>query len=386
MGTLIKFKLNSPYLFIYFLSWHVRHILKIVIDDYLSVRTFYIDFYLMTLGMIIGGLLVYKYQYKSVKHEKEIKYFDLELIYNTNVLVAPDGQYKKLFLIIFAAVFDFVQFSLDSYFGIMMDKIISPTFDLRLGCLTTIVSSLLCTYTIGFVTGKHQKMSLIIMSLCLIAEIVLEIALKPANQIFGYFILARVLIIFEYIFDSFDDCVEKYLVEVNFLNPFKVVMLKGIIELILSIFYSIGKDPFGDVIKVFRQKDVPKIICLLLLFLAYFFLSAMVNVYKIYCNVIYTPMAKSLMDYFMTPFYNIYYFLKYKDFYENIIYFIVSEIISLTIDFFGLLYNEFIILFCCGLEHETKKKKKRRATSHEILKENEEDEEEEESEENNDIN
>ena len=175
MGSLIKFKLNSPYLFIYFLSWHVRHILKIVIDDYLSVRTFYIDFYLMTLGMIIGGLLVYNYQYKSVKHEKEIKYFDLELIYNTNVLVAPDGQYKKLFLIIFAAVFDFVQFSLDSYFGIMMDKIISPTFDLRLGCLTTIVSSLLCTYTIGFVTGKHQKMSLIIMSLCLIAEIVLSI-------------------------------------------------------------------------------------------------------------------------------------------------------------------------------------------------------------------
>ena len=386
MGTLIKFKLNSPYLFIYFLSWHVRHILKIVIDDYLSVRTFYIDFYLMTLGMIIGGLLVYNYQYKSVKHEKEIKYFDLELIYNTNVLVAPDGQYKKLFLIIFAAVFDFVQFSLDSYFGIMMDKIISPTFDLRLGCLTTIVSSLLCTYTIGFVTGKHQKMSLIIMSLCLIAEIVLEIALKPANQIFGYFILARVLIIFEYIFDSFDDCVEKYLVEVNFLNPFKVVMLKGIIELILSIFYSIGKDPFGDVIKVFRQKDVPKIICLFLLFLAYFFLSAMVNVYKIYCNVIYTPMKKSLMDYFMTPFYNIYYFLKYKDFYDNKIYFIVSEIISLTIDFFGLLYNEFIILFCCGLEHETKSEIKRRATIHEILKEDEEDEEEVESEHNNDIN
>ena len=384
MGTLIKFKLNSPYLFIYFLSWHVRHILKIVIDDYLSVRTFYIDFYLMTLGMIIGGLLVYNYQYKSVKHEKEIKYFDLELIYNTNVLVAPDGQYKKLFLIIFAAVFDFVQFSLDSYFGIMMDKIISPTFDLRLGCLTTIVSSLLCTYTIGFVTGKHQKMSLIIMSLCLIAEIVLEIALKPANQIFGYFILARVLIIFEYIFDSFDDCVEKYLVEVNFLNPFKVVMLKGIIELILSIFYSIGKDPFGDVIKVFKQKDVPKIICLFLLFLAYFFLSAMVNVYKIYCNVIYTPMAKSLMDYFMTPFYNIYYFLKYKDFYDNKIYFIVSEIISLTIDFFGLLYNEFIILFWCGLEHETKSEIKIRATSHEILKEDEEDEGE--SEENNDIN
>ena len=380
----IKFKLNSPYLFIYFLSWHVRQVVKIVIDYVIEAQTFYINFYIMTLGMIIGGLIIYRYQYNSVKHENQTNYFDLELIYNTTNFVAPDGEYKKLFLIIFAAFFDFVQFALDSYFGIVMDKVISPSFDLRVGCLSTIVSSLLCAYTIRFTTGKHQKISLIILSLCLIAEIILEIVLRKKNLVLDKFILARFLVLLEYIFVSFDDCVEKYLVEVDFLNPFKLVMFKGIIELILSICCSIGKDPFGDVIKLFKKKDIPKIIGLMFLFLSYFFFSAIVNIYKIYCNVIYTPMAKSLMDYFMTPFYNIFYFFYAKDFFDNKIYFIVSEIISLIIDFFGCLYNEFIILFCCGLEHETKPEIKIRASISEnnIINEEEDEASDEKSDDN----
>ena len=380
----IKFKFNSPYLFIYFLGWHVRQIVTIVIDDVIEVETFYINFYIMTLGMIIGGLIIYRYQYNSVKHENQTKYFDLELIYNATNLVPPDGEYKKLFLIIFASIFDFIQFALDSYFGIMMDKVISPTFALRVGCLNTIASSLLCAYTIRFTTGKHQKISLIMLSLCLIAEIILEIVLRKKNLVFDKFILAQFLVLLEYIFSSFDDCVEKYLVEVDFLNPFKLVMLKGIIELVLSILCSIEKDPFGDVIKLFKKKDIPKIIGLMFLFLSYFFFSAIVNIYKIYCNVIYSPMAKSLMDYFMTPFFNIFYFFHTKDFFNNKIYFIVSEIISLIIDFFGCLYNEFIILFCCGLENETKPEIKIRASinGNNIINEEEDEASDEQSDDN----
>ena len=95
-------------------------------------------------------------------------------------------------------------------------------------------------------------------------------------------------------------------------------------------------------------------------------------------------MAKSLMDYFMTPFYNIFYYFYAKDFFDNKIYFIISEIISLIIDFFGCLYNEFIILFCCGLEHETKPEIKIRASISEnnIINEEEDEESDEKSDDN----
>ena len=79
----------------------------------------------------------------------------------------------------------------------------------------------------------------------------------------------------------------------------------------------------------------------------------MTNVYKIYCNVIYSPMIKSIADYIYIPFLNIGSFVKKMDFYGSIAYFVICEIISLIIVFFSCVYNEFIILFCCGLEHDT---------------------------------
>ena len=82
----------------------------------------------------------------------------------------------------------------------------------------------------------------------------------------------------------------------------------------------------------------------------------MVNTYKIYCNVIYTPMARSLSDYFMNQFFNIYYFIFENDFNHNYAYFFISEILCILTNFFCCIYNEYVILFLCGLEHDTKEK------------------------------
>ena len=49
--------------------------------------------------------------------------------------------------------------------------------------------------------------------------------------------------------------------------------------------------------------------------------------YKIYCNCFYTPMARSLTDYFLNPFLNIYFFARGEDFQNNFFYFFISEII-----------------------------------------------------------
>ena len=79
---------------------------------------------------------------------------------------------------------------------------------------------------------------------------------------------------------------------------------------------------------------------LIFLFFLYLILLAILNAYKVYCNVIYSPMAKSLMDYLMSPFFCIYYFIENDDFNKNYFYFFISEFIVIIIVFFSCVYNE----------------------------------------------
>ena len=94
----------------------------------------------------------------------------------------------------------------------------------------------------------------------------------------------------------------------------------------------------------------------LLIFLLIFILiaSGVNNAYRVYCNVIYTPMMKSLIDYLLVPIINIFFYFFKNDFYNSLVYFLISGTFSLIVGFFGCVYNEFIILFCFGLQHDTK--------------------------------
>ena len=110
-------------------------------------------------------------------------------------------------------------------------------------------------------------------------------------------------------------------------------------------------------IKINPFKPFENIKCNLALFIFLFILytlfQVIVNIYRIYCNVIYSPMARSLVDYLMNPFINIFTFFVSNDFLSNYAYFIIIEITSIVMSFFGCVFNEYIILYCCGLEHET---------------------------------
>ena len=356
------------YLLAYYISWYVRKILSIIIDENFKIDITYISLYLMTLGEIIGGLTLYIYITSSYNKKKPTKYFESELIYNEKEIQTPDSSRKIIILIFFAATFDFLDFVNGSFYLPVLDKNLSPTLDLRLFSIQTVVSALVCTYALKFKMLKHHKISLIVITSFLIVIIILDIIFKDDNISFKLFFLSRFLICLYTAGQSFNNCIERYLVDTNFINPFFILMSEGIFEFIVGIIISIDNHPFKGIIKQYEENNVSQFILLLFLLLLYLILSVMVNVYKIYCNVIYSPMARSLIDYLMNPFLNIYYFITDNDFGGSYIYFFISEIICLIMDFFGCIYNEYIILYVCDLDHDTKDQISYRAETTEVLR------------------
>ena len=350
----IRLRKNLLYLFVYYLGWYIRKIINMIINYLFNYSLTYIFLYLMTLGEIIGGFSIFMYQKNSWKEKKITKYFEVELIYNEKEIEARDRQFKKIILIFLASFFDFMEFTIGNLFVEKLDSKVSPTIDFRLGCLTAIVSSLIYTNALRFKTGKHHKISLIFMSLGVLLSLIIEIIFQPDNISFDRFIFARFLVCCYLMCVSFTDCTEKYLVEFDFMNPFKILMIEGIFQSILDIVISIGKDPFKDILKLYDEKTTGKLILFIFLLFLNLFFSTIINTYKIYCNVIYSSMNRSLMDYLMGPFFNIYFFIWKNDFQNDYVYFFTSEIINIIIVFFSCVYNEYIILFCCDIAHDTK--------------------------------
>ena len=63
------------------------------------------------------------------------------------------------------------------------------------------------------------------------------------------------------------------------------------------------------------------------------------------------------MDYILNPIYLIIYFALNEDFLtkrkRNYAHFFINLFLALFITFLGFIYNDFIIIYCCGLERDT---------------------------------
>ena len=355
---MIKFKFRKNFLYalaVYVFSY-IRKTIVILIEKIYGFSMPYLYLFMMNLGQISGGGLIYAFHIITWEKKKEVQYSDsgLELIHNETLIEAKDGKFKILLLIFFAAYLDFVEFIIEELTIPYISGNISPTIDSRLGCLSTISSSLVCTYALRFKVGKHHKISLFILGLCLVLTIILELIFNWNDITLNRFILAHFLVCIFLINVTFTDCIERYLADYNYINPFIIIMAEGIMELIMSSFLSIGKSPFKEMKKQYEKNDLGKFILLIFFLFLYLVLSACLNAYKVYCNVVYSPMMRSLMDFFLNPFLNIYFFVLEDDFQKNFLYFFICEIICLIVDFFSCVYNEYITIFYLGLEHDTK--------------------------------
>ena len=330
---------------------------------------------LMFLGEFFFGLIIYLYQTSFLnknKGRKSIRYKSITLITNKGNL-AKDSKTKIIFLVFIAGFFDFVQFMISLYTPKFL--YISGSLESRLGGFLTVFDALFYYYVLKLPIARHQYFSLIIIGICLILVIITEFIFQKFNIFltYGLFALVFLLTFVVQFCSAMVDSIEKYLFEYNHLNSFLCLLLEGLFGFILSFIHGLFNNPLDD-IKIFKQNNsTSDFSILILLLILYLILSGMKNSFRVTTTKIYSPMTTTFLDYILNPFYMIYHFSFGDDFlsneYRNYAYFFINLIISIIISFFGFVFNEFIILFCCKLEKDTHQQiVKRSMVEEEILK------------------
>ena len=353
----ISFRKNQIYLILLIISYLLRRILSIIISEIFKLDNCLLFCFLMCFGEIFGGLSVYSYQRAFLnKNKKSIYSLAYKFGKKKTELKRADNWLKIFLLIYFASFFDIIEFIIVAT-DLEKASVLSTTANLRLSCIVTITSSLLCAFTLRFKIGKHQIFSLVIMGICLSIIIVLEFVYMPNDINLVKYIISFILIFFHFIFMSFTDIIERYLYDYDFLNPLLILMTEGIFGFISTSLYSIYQNPFTEIKVVYNNLETGKFIILIILLILHLISSAVINVYKILCNVLYSPMTKSLDSYFLNSIFIIYHYIKENDFIiqgkRNFFYFFINLIFSVIIDFLGLIYNEFLILNFCKLADDT---------------------------------
>ena len=358
---MIKFALRRNLIYpLQLLLWNSAREVEINLIDYFFK---YKDpiFYslLMFLGEFLAGLIFYLYYKKLLTKEHKVKssfIFKLGAIRSKKEIVT-DGKIKISFLLIFAAFLDLLIFVIFLYYDKLIN--ISHSLEQRFRGIFTIYLAIFYYYLLKFPIYKHQIFSLIIIGICIVIIIITEFIFMEFNIYMSClrFIIVLILTFFALFVSSLCGIIEKYLLEFDQLSPYFILLMTGIFGIILSSIYNIYYNSFNHLAEFNKNLSTFESIMLILSFIVFIIISGGKNLFMLATIKIFSPMTSTFMEYILNPFYIIYIFFSRNDFLyqgkSNYIYFIINLITSLVISFCGLVYNEFLILFCCGLERDT---------------------------------
>ena len=353
----ISIRRNLYYIINLLIHYYLRKVDLIIINTKFQFNDSLIFTFLMFFGEFFAGLSIFLYQHIFLKKDiKTVKHFKIPFSIYKPKMNRTDNIFKIGLLIFFSASFDFIEFVIATFY-IPRFEIVSSTAEYRFGGLIIIIGALICHFNLRIKILKHQFYSLIIIGICLAIIIILEIIYRGKGVSFGDFCFAHMLVVGYLIFVPFTDVIEKYLIEFNFINPFLILMIESIFGFIFISIYSAGENLFKNFNEIYSNYSTGEFVLFIFLLFLYFVFSAGTNAYKILTNGLYSPMAKTLAVYVLNPLIFLYYFIIGNDFLSDgerdWFYFIANIIISLIISFLGFVFNEFIILSCCGLEYET---------------------------------
>ena len=243
---------------------------------------------------------------------------------------------------------------------------------------------MLCYYTLNIKIYKHQKISLIIIGLCLSLFFITEIIVYFQKVEKMDILYCTVLIFFSGVCRAFLDTIEKYLFEYNFMDPFKLLFQEGLFNtLFISFFYQFEqpRKEFSELIQIFNN-SINKFFIICFLLLLYSIFSGFKKVYRIHTVLLFSPMTRALAESFCDPFFIIFSLADENDFIinddtpspkPNLYYFGITLFCSIIIILSSCVYNEVFVLYYWGMEYDTYIEINKRSKSIEIPSPNEKD-------------
>ena len=334
----------------------LRRIIEILIENLFESVGKYSLYTLIFISKFIAGLIAKNFskfiiQPNSDSNGRNYSIMGIKLTKTNLEISSIDSIPKIIVLIFFASYFDIIGTIVRKNFN-MNDKK-NKSLDERLKGFQIISSALLCYYTIRTKIYRHNIFSLVIVFICLIIIIIIEILYSSEGILLNS--INIILTLFSSFGRAFLDTIEKYLFEFNYMNPFKVIMFEGLINTIFIILIIILFDRrvLNEDFERFKNLN-DKIYLIILLFL-HFILSGLKNIYRVATIKLYSPMTRALAEIFLDPIIIMYTLYRDSEIYDfNYCVFYVINIFCLIImTFCSCVYNDFIVLYCCGLEHDT---------------------------------
>ena len=305
----IGLRKNLIYFLMLILFNFLRKVDLMILDkkfNFYSSRLFIV---IMFLGEFLFGLIIYKYQIRSFQIKKDNNITTgLELITTYSNMQSRDSTFKINLLLFVASLFDFIEYIISVYY-IPQFKLISKTLEIRLSSFLTLSAALFFIYVLKLKIYKHQIFSLLIILACLLIIGISEYFFQHFDdeRTGKDFFKALFSILGVHFFNSLLDSVEKYILEYDFVDPFKALMFEGLFGIILSIIYLfiIGKNPFEEIKENYANNgnNIIKLILLIICLFLYLIFGGVRNAYRVTTNKIYSPMAKTLTHYILNPFF-----------------------------------------------------------------------------------
>ena len=330
----------------------IKKILELDIDRIFCLFIF--------IPQIFGGLIPTLNDFIKCKKkgDEEIKKKSgIELISRRTVMKIPkvyDSKIKIIILLLFDSYFNFLTLLIGKHSFTHSDTgIITQFVEKRLRGAQIILASILCYLTIRTEIHRHHIFSLIFIFVFLIIIILLEL-LWIKTKIF-----TLIIFIFGFFIRAFLDTIEKYLFNVNYANPFRILLYEGIFGTIFYIIYLLifKETPIKEIKSIIYDGEKIKKLYIILALILYSVFSSLRSLYRIHTVQYFSPMGRALFELLLDPFTVIYKLLidekikdRIKDFW---IYFGIIISLLFIMSFFSLVYNEFIILYCCHLDYNT---------------------------------
>ena len=400
IGSFRKLLIYPLFLYIYlFIRTIHTKIINEVIYDNKRMKPDIIFAFFMSIGEFIGSFFKKFYKFKknikksklSVQtiNKKEFKYIIKKYSYKLGLI--------PLFLLIcLTTLFDLISY-LVWIFVLTYNNFESfLVMDLKYKIFQLFLATICCKLILNRPIYQHHKFSIKVSFIFVAIIFILDFIILKNSKEFktNYYFFTLFFLILANLLFAIHETLEKYLMDEIYINPFDLLRLEGLIEIILAIpffylyfyfscifneeekndsnYFNYCNYSFSNITEYFKLIFDFKGVTLIFIFfnfIIFIFECSLVNIYRLLNSKNFSPMYRAISDSLMMPIIMIIYFIFFTKREENLYYlcFVIDFFMYLPVIFSCLVFNEIFILEFWNLSYNTYDKISERAKIQEIV-------------------